>query len=104
MKRNFPPNYRKTLTEKFYAKHQALPVKWSDPRKDLRNLSVRTPQAKQSSPATENQVYGWLWQKSIQYDAADRELFYHPRKTDELMKIFATLNVQKRLWKRNSYN
>lgn len=88
-----PPN-PKFITEKFYSKYDRMGSNTSAEYEALlqRNLaeiynsSNRTPKEKSSLPVTENQVYGWLWEKRFVYDAMDCELFCRNRMTDELMR------------------
>lgn len=100
---------QKPVTEKFYARHEALTAELSDHRKKiisknlnyLDNTAERAPQDKNSLPETENQLYGWLWPKSFQYDRMDCEFFCCHKKTDDLMRILAKVDVENNKFKKN---
>lgn len=90
----------KFVTEKFYSKYERMGDESGDllilKNKNaclMEKFKNRTPQQKHSLPITENQVYGWLWDKCFVYDKKDRELFCRNRTTDEWMKVEYQVNT-----------
>lgn len=99
-------NYRSStnptfVTEKFYSKYDRMGGEnETEEQRNFKNKCILekstylTPQQKNSLPVTENQMYGWLWDKGCAYDELDSELFCHHRQTDEVMRIENEVNKQ----------